>query len=125
MRVIICGSRYWSDRDMILDFMKTLPKDTVIIHGNANGADTIAGEIGKELNLEVIPYPAKWKRYGRSAGPIRNKQMIDEGHPDLVVAFHNDIINSKGTADMIRQAKKAGITTSIFPIISGCVGCNG
>lgn len=41
--------------------------------------------------------------------PIRNKQMLDEGKPDLVLAFHTDIENSKGTKNMIYQAKKRGI----------------
>jgi len=35
--------------------------------------------------------------------------MLDEGKPDLVLAFHTDIKNSKGTKNMIQQAEKRGI----------------
>ena len=52
-----------------------------------------------------MEYPAPWKRFGPSAGGIRNQQMLDEGKPDLVVAFPG----GKGTADMVRRAENAGV----------------
>jgi len=55
--------------------------------------------------IPVIPFPPEWKRYGPKAGPIRNKQMLDEGRPDLVVAFPG----GNGTNDMVKKAKAAGI----------------
>ena len=54
-------------------------------------------------------YPADWDRFGRAAGPIRNKQMLDEGKPTLVIAVHEDISKSKGTKNMVEQAEKRGI----------------
>ncbi|MEM9912925.1 MAG: hypothetical protein AAF922_19365 [Pseudomonadota bacterium] len=42
---------------------------------------------------------------GRAAGPIRNKEMLDEGCPDLVVAFPG----GRGTANMVKQAQAAGV----------------
>ena len=59
-------------------------------------------------------YVADWKIYGKSAGPRRNQKMLDDGKPTIVIAFHNDIDNSKGTADMIARAKKLGIPTEIL-----------
>lgn len=50
-------------------------------------------------------YPADWKRYGMAAGPIRNRRMLKEGKPDIVIAF----AGGRGTADMVRQAKAAGV----------------
>jgi len=61
-----------------------------------------------------MSFPADWKSYGKGAGPIRNQLMLDEGKPDLVLAFHNDISSSRGTADMIRRAKKHGISYEII-----------
>ncbi len=63
--------------------------------------------------MNVEKYPAKWNLYGKGAGHIRNKEMIDKGKPDKVVAFHSDISKSKGTRNMINQAKKLGIPTEI------------
>ena len=35
---------------------------------------------------------------------MRNQQMIDEGKPDLVVAF----LGGRGTTDMVKRARIAG-----------------
>ena len=48
---------------------------------------------------------AEWHRLGRKAGPIRNQRMLDEGKPDLVVAFPG----GTGTAGMVALACKAGV----------------
>jgi hypothetical protein len=114
MRIIICGDRNWTNIKVIEDFILTLPKDTVVIEGECRGADQLSGYVAKRHGLEVIPVPAEWKKYGKAAGPIRNKRMLDEYKPDLVVAFHNHIEDSKGTADMISQAKIAGVEFKVI-----------
>jgi cysteine synthase len=81
-------------------------KPTCVIHGAASGADTLADEWAKGKGIYVSAYPANWKLYGKSAGPIRNQQMMDTEHPDLVVAFSG----GRGTAHMSRIARKAGVT---------------
>lgn len=113
MIVLICGDRNWTDLKLIEDFVKTLPKDTTIIHGNCRGADKMSGWAGRKYGLKVIPFSADWKKYGKAAGPIRNRQML-ESKPDLVVAFHNDLSKSRGTKDMIKQARKHGIDVKII-----------
>jgi hypothetical protein len=94
--------------------LSKFPPGTVIIHGAASGADTIAGNVGRSLGFDIIRFPAQWEKYGRAAGPIRNKQMLDEGRPNLVLAFHPNIVESKGTKNMINQAQKRGIKTVVF-----------
>ncbi len=101
------------DKSTIQKYINTLSIDTVIIQGMCRGADKIARNFARLRGHVVMGYPADWDRYGRAAGPIRNKQMLDEGKPDLVIAFHNNIDQSKGTADMIEQARKAGILVEI------------
>ena len=109
MRVLICGSRDFTDIDTIKKVIELLPKNTVIIHGAAPGADSIAGKIAEEKGMMVLSFPADWKKYGRSAGPIRNKQMLVEGKPDIVYAFFRDKKESKGTKNMVQLATRAGI----------------
>jgi hypothetical protein len=55
--------------------------------------------------LKVERYRADWAKHGRAAGPIRNKQMLEEGKPDLVVAFPG----GQGTANMMSQVREAGV----------------
>ena len=108
MRILICGARDFSDKIIIDNFILSLEKDTVIIEGEAKGADSIARDCAIFHGLTVEKYPADWK-IGRKAGPIRNKQMLVEGKPDYVVGYSNDIKSSRGTRNMLKQALKAGI----------------
>lgn len=112
MRVLVCGDRHWTDRDSIRARLSRLPTGTIIIEGEAPGADTLAREVAEELGLEVRRFPAQWDRYGRAAGPVRNRRMLEE-QPDLVIAFHHDLSKSRGTANMVQLAARAGVTTEI------------
>ena len=119
MRVLICGSRNWKEEDVIPEYrieeyIKTLPLDAVIIHGGAPGADMVADRIARERGHTVIEVKANWDLYGDAAGPIRNRKMLDVWNPDKVTAFHEDIVNSTGTKDMIAAAMKAGFPVEVF-----------
>ncbi|KKN68033.1 hypothetical protein LCGC14_0455890 [marine sediment metagenome] len=115
MRVLVCGDRHWTDRGAILNRLRELPPGAIIIHGAAKGADTIAGEVAKSLGFAIEAYLADWAQYGRAAGPIRNAKMLQEGKPDLVIAYHADIEASKGTKSMVRLARAAGIPVEVLP----------
>ena len=109
-KVLICGNRDWADHELIHVWLEKLIEcgyDTVI-EGEQRGADLIAREEAEGMNLIVLPFPADWKRYHLGAGPIRNKQMLDE-KPDLVVGFHDNIARSKGTRNCVMEAHKRGI----------------
>jgi hypothetical protein len=114
MIVLVCGDRWWKDREKIKARLSTLPKDTTILHGACRGADLIAASVAQELGMKVKAFPADWDRYGSSAGPIRNRLMLDE-RPDLVIAFHSDLSNSKGTADTVTEARSRKIETEVTP----------
>jgi hypothetical protein len=83
---------------------REIPID-VIIEGDARGADRIAGYWARRSKIDNLKFRADWSAHGNNAGPIRNQRMIDEGKPDLVIAFPG----GKGTRDMIAKAEAAGI----------------
>lgn len=115
MRVLVCGGRDFADRDWLFAVMDKLARErgpvSTIIHGGARGADTLAGEWAASRNCPAEAYIADWASQGRAAGPIRNKRMLDAGRPDLVVAFPG----GRGTANMVRQAKAAGVEVLVAP----------
>lgn len=117
MRLLICGDRNWTRFDLIWERVKELPKDTVIIEGDARGADKYAGTAARKEGLKLEVYPADWELYGRAAGPIRNKQMLVEGKPDEVWAFHDALSESKGTKNTVELAKRAGLKVRVFTTI--------
>lgn len=111
-RVLVTGSREWTNITVIkLAICRVVDERgvEVVIHGACRGADRIAGVVARRMGIAVEPYPAKWKVYGNAAGPIRNRQMLREGKPTLVLAFHNSIDTSTGTRDMLEIADAAGV----------------
>lgn len=117
MNVIVTGSRHWSDTSYIygaLDALHAMRPIWRIVQGGARGVDRIAQDWADDRLIESITYPADWATYGRSAGPLRNKQMLEEGRPDLIVAFHPAIDRSKGTRHMVRIADEAGFEILLF-----------
>lgn len=110
-RILVCGSRKWVDRELIKDIITTVGKENIdlIIHGACVGADLLAQDVAIELGIPYLAYPADWKRQGKGAGPLRNEKMLREAKPNQVFAFHENIAESKGTADMLKRASKAGI----------------
>ena len=110
-RILICGDRDYKDWMQVREYLDTISRTAIIIHGGARGADSIAGNLATYLNMKVIKYPADWDKYGKAAGILRNQQMLNEGHPDLVVYFHKDLENSKGTKDMVTRAVDNKIKT--------------
>lgn len=110
MKVLVCGSRQWTDQDSIEKRLRMLPAGTTIISGAARGADSIAASIGRKLGLEVREFPAEWNKFGRSAGYRRNLVLLEQD-PDLVIAFQ--VGNSPGTAHMIENAKKRDLPVEL------------
>mgnify|MGYP001616291833 CR=1 FL=1 len=114
MKILICGDRNWRNRASIKrELLRFDPTTDIVIHGAARGADSIAGDIAMLRGFPVQSFPAKWDEYGRAAGPIRNKLMLDQ-KPDLVVAFHPNISISKGTGNMVKIARAAGVPVEVF-----------
>ena len=108
MRVIVCGGRNYTDKNKIfktLDIFHEKLQLTLIIHGDATGADTIAAEWAEINNIKTWPFVAEWHKYGNAAGPKRNTRMLEEGKPEFVLAFPG----GTGTANMTKQAKNANV----------------
>jgi hypothetical protein len=120
---IFCGSRDWKDREAIRKVMSGLDQDGLtVIHGAQRGADVLSGEVALELGVSVIPVPADWDAYGDAAGPIRNEQMKEilvragkqYAQPVGCYGFHEDPRLGRGTGDMVRRARRAGIRSYVY-----------
>jgi len=129
-RVIVCGGRMYGlkelpNRMIVVDQAKVdfayakldllraaaleLGLQLVIIQGGAKGADAIAKAWATARNVQQREFKADWSK-GKAAGFIRNKQMLDEGRPHLVIGFPG----GKGTAMMLEIAAKAGVPTRSY-----------
>ena len=111
--MLVCGGRDYDNRERLFGVLdKALRAATLaersfaLVHGNARGADKLSHEwaAARQVN-DVRVYPADWNTHKKAAGPIRNNLMLTDGQPHVIIAFKG----GNGTADMIRQGKKAGV----------------
>jgi hypothetical protein len=79
-RVLVTGSRDWLDIKLLrnaLDRVRAESWAITLVHGACpRGADAMADLWGRQtLGVEIERHPADWKKYNRSAGFIRNREM--------------------------------------------------
>ena len=87
----------------------------LLLHGGARGADAAIARAAHQLGWSALVMPAEWRRHGRAAGPIRNRELLElavaraEAHTSpgvstsvLVVAFPG----GSGTASLVREARR-------------------
>jgi hypothetical protein len=134
-KILVCGSRTYGTipnthppepdhpainrLGTVLDGLYATYGPFTLIHGAAQGADTLAYEWALNTDCSVVGFPADWATHGKSAGPIRNKAMLDFG-PDLVVAFVDKPLHeSRGTNNMVTIARQAGVRTFVIENFDG------
>ena len=109
MKVLVCGGRHFCNGVLLfktLDGVLSKHGDgLIIIHGAAPGADMLAEKWCKSRNVSYWAFPAKWKKHGKAAGPIRNKTMRDLSNPNACIAFKGGF----GTKGMIELMREIGI----------------
>src|SRR5690349_15013859 len=92
----------WTDKGVLFSTLDMFVKqNTVLIQGGCRGADRLVADYCRNKNIKCITVPALWSEYGKAAGPIRNKEMLDTYRPDIVLAFHDNLELSKGTKNMV------------------------
>jgi len=118
--IIVSGSRDWTNGEIIekvvAAIIKEFSTDIHIVHGAARGADKHFAWYAYKHGIpteNIHGYPADWKQYGKAAGMIRNREMLDKHtEADLLVAF--PLLTSIGTCGMISEASKRGLEIRIY-----------
>lgn len=122
MFILVCGGRHFNNYlalkcaiDEYVEIHGKMNEPVEIVSGGCDGADKLAERYANENDFVIHIFPAEWKKYGRAAGPIRNKQMIDfiKDKSSVVIAFvSKDTIGTKGT---VQLAKKNNIEVVEIP----------
>lgn len=117
IKIAIGGCRDFNDREYIFKFLDQYIKELryeeiIIISGHCCGVDAIAEEYAEIKKFKTMIFPAEWDKFGRAAGPARNKKMVEAS--DIVIAFWDE--KSKGTKSLISLAKKMGKALEICKI---------
>lgn len=101
MKLAVIGSRTFDDFDLVVEKLDEYDFD-LLISGGAKGADSLGEKYAKEKCIETLIFKPDWKKYGRAAGFVRNKLIIESC--DVVIAFWDG--KSKGTANSLKIAEK-------------------
>ena len=111
--VIIAGGRDFNDYELLkkkCDYYLQFVEDNIcIISGAARGADTLGEKYAKERGYKIDSHPADWDKYGKKAGYIRNKEMVDIA--SAAICFWDG--QSKGTKHTIDLCKEKNIPIKI------------
>lgn len=111
IRIVIAGCRdYFNYREAEEFIDMCLPRiceqrTPVILSGGCRGADMLGERYAHEHGYRVERYEADWDRYGKSAGPRRNRQMAEAA--DAAICFWDGV--SRGTESLINSAMERGI----------------
>lgn len=107
MKIAVVGSRNFPDMGCVrFTIRHCIPGGATLVSGGAQGVDSVAMETAKltRPDLKRMVFPADWKRWGKAAGVLRNRTIVE--HSDWVIAFWDG--KSPGTQHTIRLAKEAG-----------------
>ena len=118
MKWLVCGGRAYQDNKFLTEVLsyysvKVYGIPDLVIAGGAPGADSLAAEWAEDHGIHVAEVLALWDKYGKRAGWVRNKVMLDLG-PDVVIAFPG----GKGTEMMVSLARQAGVPVR-QPVLEG------
>ena len=105
MKLAVTGGRDYTNRKSVfsaLDRVHAKHPISLLIHGAARGADTLCSKWAESRGIPQKAFYADWDKYGRSAGHRRNRDMLDRGKPDGVIAFPG----GRGTAGMVQESLK-------------------
>ncbi len=107
-KIIVCGGRDFADRallELALDRQIRERGISELHHGDARGADRLAGKYARRNGIPEVKHPADWSRDGRAAGFRRNTRMLEQVRPDRVIAMPG----GSGTEHMVKLARRAGV----------------
>ena len=111
MRIVISGSRHFTNEQWIEGVLcGYLAVGDLVITGGCRGVDKIAHDFAGRVFCNTEVMEADWDKHGRSAGPIRNAEMVKDA--DMLIAFWDG--KSRGTKSAIDEARKHNVETHIY-----------
>lgn len=126
LRVIIAGSRSFTNYDLLSDKSSKIIleilrnndniSDIEIVSGTARGADELGEQFAEIEGYSAVKYPANWDLFGRRAGYIRNTEMaqyaVNDDSYGVLIAFWDGM--SRGTKNMIDIAEEYGLEVHVI-----------
>jgi hypothetical protein len=114
MKTIIAGSRSITDYWLVVDAVRVSDFNvTEVVCGEAAGVDKLGKEYANNHSIPCKSFPADWRKHGKAAGPIRNREMAE--YADALIAVWDK--QSKGTKNMIDTATELGLKVFVYEVV--------
>lgn len=119
VKIIIAGTRTFDNytllrKTMCILFGQVPPSQMEVISGHCpTGADSLGELFAKRNGIRLTLFPADWAKYGKAAGPVRNRQMAEYAAPDWYCVIFWDG-KSRGSKNMIEEARKMGLNVKVI-----------
>ena len=117
MKLAIIGSRTCPPIE-IEKYVESMPE--TIVSGGAKGADTYAREYARKNNLNLIEMLPDYKKYGRIAPVVRDKQIVEAC--DCLIAFWDG--ESRGTKYTVDYAQSKSKPIKIVNFMTNEISCS-
>ena len=118
MKVVIAGSRQVTDQIFVISAIERSGfQIKEVVSGGARGVDKLADKWASDNAIPVKVFESDWERYGKAAGPIRNKMMAE--YADALIAIWDG--KSRGTKNIISTAEKLGLSVFVHKLDSDLI----
>jgi len=122
VKVIVFGSRSWTNRLAIRERLARLPAGSIVVHGKSpgGGADLFADEEARALGFSVIPVPInaddRAKAGTTRSAPIHRNVRMARTHrdADVAIGFWDGV--SPGTRHMTNAALDVGVPVELHRV---------
>lgn len=109
MKLIVAGSRGITDYGVVKSALDEWGMPSMVVSGGCSGPDELGERWAGTQDIPIKVFRADWKNHGRYAGPLRNREMAR--YADALLALWDG--ESKGTANMILEAHRAGLDVTV------------
>ena len=110
MRVLICAGRHYADSRVcrqVLEAFQRLHPVQVVIHGGSQFLGAHIEDWARENAADIVRYPPNWQHHGKQAERLRNRFMLADSRPDIVLALPG----GADTEELLDQARSQGLQT--------------
>ena len=108
IKLAIVGSRTFNDYNKLSESIRQnfdVNNIECIVSGGARGADSLGAQFARDNNIELVEHKADWKKFGKSAGFIRNHDII-KSCTDCIAFWDGQSHGTKHDIELCEQYEK-------------------
>ena len=103
--LVVTGGRDYKHEKRVHELLKRIDPEVVYVGDCPTGVDKFTRYWCDKSAVPFRVFEAQWDDFGKAAGPIRNKEMIEAAAQDVVKPILLAFPGGRGTEDCVMHAK--------------------